>query len=163
MFESSVPVFIQFLSALSGILKKAEAHCAERKIDPAVMLSLRLYPDMFPLTRQVQIAADAAKGAGARLAGVEIPSFPDDEKTFDELQARIKKTIDFLKSLDPKDFAHAEAREVTVKVRGQDLTFKGGDYLRTWALPNFFFHVTTAYNILRHNGLDIGKSDYLAR
>jgi hypothetical protein len=163
MFESSVPVFIQFLTALSGILKKAEAHCAAKKIDPAVMLSQRLYPDMFPLTRQIQIAADAAKGAGARLAGVEVPSFPDDEKTFDELHARIAKTIAFLKSLDAKSFDGAEGRNVVIKVRGQDMTFKGGDYLRTWALPNFFFHLTTAYNILRHNGLEIGKPDYLAR
>ncbi|MFN0190750.1 MAG: DUF1993 family protein [Aestuariivirga sp.] len=163
MFESSVPVFIQFLTALSTILKKAEAHCSAKKIDPAVMLAQRLYPDMFALTRQVQIATDSAKGAGARLSGVEVPSFPDTEKTFDELQERIAKTIAFLKSLDAKGFEGAAARDIRFKAGAQERSFKGDEYLRIWAVPNFFFHVTTAYAILRHNGVEIGKPDYLAR
>jgi hypothetical protein len=162
MYDRSVPVFIHFLNALSAILKKAEEHCAARKIDPAVMLGLRLYPDMFALTRQVQTVSDAAKGAGARLAGIPVPSYPDEEKSFAELQARIAKTIDFLGSLKTSQFEGAASRTVSLRAGGRDMTFAGADYLEKWAKPNFFFHLTTAYNILRHNGLDLGKRDYLA-
>ena len=162
MFDQSVPVFVHFLKSLSAILKKAEAHCEARKIDPAVMLTMRLFPDMFTLTRQIQIATDAAKGAGARLAGIAVPSFPDTEKTFAEIQARITKTIDFLNSLKKEQIEGSETRDVTIKVQGNDLTFKGAAYLETWAKPNFFFHITTAYAILRSNGVEIGKGDYLA-
>lgn len=161
MFDTSVPVFIHYLKSLSAILRKAEDYCAAKKIDPAVMLSQRLYPDMFALTRQVQIATDGAKAAGARLAGIPVPSFPDEEKTFDELQARIAKTIDFLSSLNKSQFADAATRTITFKSGGVDKSFPGADYLGMWAFPNFFFHVATAYNILRHNGLEIGKGDYL--
>lgn len=161
MYDTSVPVFIHYLKSLSAILRKAEQHCAARKIDPAVMLSQRLYPDMFALTRQVQIASDGAKAAGARLAGVPVPSFADDEKTFDDLQARITKTIDFLSTLNKSQFEGAESRTITFKSGGVDRSFSGADYLPLWAFANFFFHVTTAYNILRHNGLEIGKGDYL--
>jgi uncharacterized protein len=161
MFYSSVPVFVHFLKSLSAILKKAEDYCAAKKIDPAVMLSQRLYPDMLALTRQVQIATDAAKAAGARLAGIAVPSFPDEEKTFAELQARIAKTSDFLSTLSKSQFDGAESRTISFKAGQRDFSLTGAEYLGKWALPNFFFHVTTAYNILRHNGLEIGKPDYL--
>jgi hypothetical protein len=162
MYDTSVPVFIHFLNSLSTILKKAEAHCTAKKIDPAVMLGLRLSPDMFALTRQVQIASDAAKGAGARLAGIAVPSFPDEEKTFEELQARIGKTIDFLKSLTKEQFAGADSRAISLKAGGRELSFSGASFLETWAKPNFFFHLSMAYAILRNAGVELGKSDFLA-
>ena len=162
MYETSVPVFVHFLKSLSAILRKAEAHCAARKIDPAVMLGLSLAPDMFPLTRQVQIATDGAKGACARLAGVPVPGFPDEEKTFEELQQRVHKTMSFLDSLDARQFDGAETRPVFLKVGGRDLNFLGAAYLETWAKPNFFFHLTAAYAILRAAGVELGKADFLA-
>lgn len=162
MFDTSVPVFVHFLKSLSSILKKAEAHCEAKKIDPAVLLGMRLYPDMLALTRQVQIATDSAKGAGARLAGIAVPSFADEEKTFADLQARIAKTMDFLGTLTKEQFAGAATRAISFKAGSREMNFTGGEYLEIWAKPNFFFHVTTAYAILRHNGLDIGKPDYLA-
>lgn len=162
MYDVTVPVFIHFLNSLSSILKKAEAHCEAKKIDPAVMLSMRLYPDMFALTRQVQIATDAAKGAGARLSGAAVPSFPDEEKTFAELQARVQKTIDFLSSLKKEDFEGAATRAISLKAGGREMNFEGAAYLETWAKANFFFHVSMAYAILRHNGVEVGKTDYLA-
>ena len=162
MFDTSVPYFVHFLKSLSAILKKAEAHCEAKKIEPAVMLSMRLFPDMFAVTRQVQIATDSAKGAGARLAGIQVPSFPDEEKTFAELQARIAKTIDFLSTLTKEHFEGAESRAISLKAGGRDMNFTGADYLERWAKPNFFFHITTAYAILRHCGVEIGKPDYLA-
>lgn len=162
MYDASVPVFVHFLRSLSAILKKAEVHCAARKIDPAVILSARLFPDMFALTRQVQIASDAAKGAGARLAGIAVPSWPDDEKSFEDLQARISKTIAFLSDLKAEQFAGAETRAIALKAGGRELNFEGFAYLETWAKPNFYFHVTTAYAILRHNGIELGKPDFLA-
>ena len=162
MFDTSVPVFVHFLKSLSSILKKAEAHCEAKKIDPAVLLGMRLYPDMLALTRQVQIATDSAKGAGARLAGIAVPSFADEEKTFADLQSRIAKTQDFLGTLTKEQFAGAATRAISFKAGSREMNFTGGEYLEIWAKPNFFFHVTTAYAILRHNGLDIGKPDYLA-
>jgi len=163
MFDSSVPVLINFLNGLSAILKKAEEHCAARKIDPDALLKARLFPDMFHLTRQVQLVTDFAKGMGARLAGIPVPSFPDDEKTFAELQARIAKTIDFLGTLTKSQFADAAGRTVNIKVGGNDMSFNGAQYLSGYGLPNFYFHLTTAYNILRHNGLELGKKDYMGR
>lgn len=162
MYDTSVPVFIHFLNSLSSILRKAEAHCEAKKIDPAVMLSMRLYPDMFALTRQVQIATDAAKGAGARLSGAAVPSFPDEEKSFADLQARVQKTIDYLSSLKKEDFEGAATRTINIKAGSRELTFQGAAFLETWAKANFFFHVSMAYAILRHNGVEVGKSDYLA-
>lgn len=162
MHGTSIPVFTHFLNSLSALLEKAEAHCEARKVDPAVMLAMRLYPDMFALTRQVQIAADAAKGAGARLTGTPVPSFPDEEKTFAELQARIAKTIAFLSSLKPEQFDGAETRAISFKAGGREMSFSGAGYLERWAKPNFFFHVSMAYAILRHNGVELGKTDYLA-
>ena len=162
MYDASVPVFTHFLGSLSAILKKAEAHCAAKKIDPAVLLGARLFPDMFALTRQVQIASDGAKGAGARLAGIAAPSWPDDEKSFEELQARIAKTVAFLAGLNKDQFEGAENRDIHIKAGPRELDFKGAAYLETWAKPNFYFHLTTAYAILRHNGIELGKPDFLA-
>ena len=161
IYQASVPVFTQTLTALSNILKKAAAHAEAKKIDPSVFITARLAPDMHPLSRQIQIASDQAKGAAARLAGVEIPSFPDTETTFDDLQARITKTLDFIKSLKPAQFEGAATRTVTMKVGGQDMSFPGSTYLFHFTYPNFFFHATTAYDILRHNGLEIGKRDFI--
>ena len=161
MHDASVKPMRQTLGSLSRILAKAAAHCEARKIDPAAFLQSRLYPDMFPLVRQVQIACDTAKGCGARLAGVEVPKHEDTETTFAELQARIDKTVAFLDTLPASSFADAADRQVTIPLRDRTLEFTGGDYLATWANPNFFFHVTTAYALLRHGGVEIGKRDFL--
>jgi hypothetical protein len=163
LYNAAVPVFAQFLNALAAIMRKAEAHCEAKKIDPEALLGARLFPDMFPFRRQVQLACDFAKGAGARLAGIAIPSFPDEERTFPELQARIAKTLDFLGSIDKERFAGAAARTITLKIGGEDMSFQGDAYLNQLVLGNFFFHVTTAYNILRHNGLEIGKREFMGR
>lgn len=163
MYDSSIAPMSHSLKALAAILKKAEAYCEARKIDPNALLTARLYPDMLPLTRQVQIATDHAKGCGARLTGTANPSYPDEEKTFAELQARIAKTLDFVGGLKREQFDGAATRTVTIKIGGKDLELPGAAYLSHAALPNFYFHVTTAYNILRHNGLEIGKGDFLGR
>jgi uncharacterized protein len=161
MYQASTPVFTRILTNLSAILGKAQAHCEARNIDPLVLTSARLYPDMFALARQVQIACDGAKGAVARLAGVEIPKHDDTEKTFAELQARIAKTVEFMATVKPAQIDGTEARDIVVKMRAGDVAFKGQPYLLGFALPNFYFHVATAYNILRHNGVEIGKKDFL--
>lgn len=163
MYQASVPVLARGLENLAAILAKAAAHAEAKKIDPAIFLNARLAPDMFPLSRQIQIASDAAKACVARLAGIEVPGYPDTESTFPELQARIAKTIAFVKSATAAQIDGSEARTVTLKMRGEEVTFRGQDYLLNLALPNFYFHVTTAYDILRHNGVDLGKSDYLGR
>lgn len=163
MFDSSVTVPANFLKALSAILKKAEAHCEARKIDPNAILQARLFPDMFPFTRQVQLVSDFAKGMGARLAGIAVPSYADEEKTFAELQTRIAKTIEFLGTLKNEQFTDAARRTVTIKVGGHDMSFAGAQYLSGYAMPNFYFHLTTAYNILRHNGIELGKKDFMGR
>ena len=163
MFESSIAPLSHSLNSLSAILKKAEAHCEAGKIDPNALLSARLFPNMFPLIRQVQVACDHAKGCGARLAGIPLPSFPDEEKTFAELRARISKTLDFLGSLKQAQLADSATRTVTIKIGGKDTEFKGAAYLSNVVLPNFYFHVATAYNILRHNGVELGKGDFLGR
>jgi uncharacterized protein len=163
MYDSTIPVLLHFLGALTGVLKKAEAYCEAKKVDPAVLLSDRLYPDMFPLSRQIQLATDFAKGAGARLSGNEVPKYADEEKTMAELHARIIKTVEFLGSLKAAAFDGAGTRSVTLKMRGQDVTLKGDDYWSNFVLPNFYFHLTTAYNILRHRGVELGKSDFMGR
>jgi len=160
-YDASVPVVTASLTSLSKILAKGVAHAEAKGFKPEVLLQARLAPDMHPLPNQIQIASDAAKGAGARLAGVEIPSFPDTETSFPELQARIEKTQAFLKGLDRAAFAGAEDREIVLKVGPNDWKMPGRQFLTTFALPNFFFHVTTAYAILRHNGVEIGKRDFL--
>ncbi len=161
MYNASVPVFRQMLSALAGIIDKTIAHAEAKKIDPAVYASARLYPDMFPFARQIGIATDFAKGAGARLAGVEVPKFEDNEVTLADLKARLQKTLDFLATLKPEQFAGAETRDITIQLRGTPTVFKGQPYLLHYALPNFYFHTTTAYAILRHNGIEIGKPDFI--
>ncbi|MDO6386392.1 MULTISPECIES: DUF1993 family protein [unclassified Uliginosibacterium] len=161
MYVASSPRLIAQLKALDAILAKAAAHAEAKKIDPAVLLASRLFPDMFAFTRQVQIACDFAKGTVARLAGVEVPSYADNEQTLAELHARIAKTIAFIETIPAAQIDGSETRDITVKAGPRELQFKGLDYLIGYALPNFYFHVTTAYNILRHNGVEIGKRDYL--
>jgi hypothetical protein len=154
-------VFSRSLKALDAILGKAVADAEARKIDPAVFLQSRLAPDMFPLVRQVQLASDFAKGGAARIAGLTPPSFADTETTFPELSGRIGKTLDFLGSLDRAAFEGADTREVTITIRGEARHFVGQAYLLHSAIPHFFFHATTAYDILRHNGVQLGKADFL--
>jgi len=162
MYADSVPVFTQMLSALDAILGKAEAHTSARKIEPDALLQARLSPDMFPLTKQVQIACDFAKGVSARLAGVEVPSDPDTEQTFAELHARIKKTLAFIGSIDKAKFDNSAQREIVLRPgTPNERHFDGQTYLLHYGLQHFFFHVTTAYALLRHNGVDIGKKDYM--
>lgn len=163
MYQASVPVFVRMLNNLAGILKKGAAHAEAKKIDPAALLHARLYPDMFPLTRQVQIATDTAKGCASRLAGIDPPRYEDSEVSFAELFERIEKTIAFIKSVAPEVIDGSEGRTITLKVRDQTITFGGLAYLFNFALPNFYFHVTTAYDILRHNGVELGKTDFLGR
>jgi uncharacterized protein len=160
-YDVSVPVFIQMLSSLSAILGKAARHAEEQGTDPGLLLQDRLYPDMFPLVRQVQVATDHAKGAAARLAGVDVPRFPDDETSVEALQARIARTIDFLQSLAPEQFVGGDERAVRAPVGGRPVPFRGGAYLLHFAIPNFYFHVTTAYAILRRRGVPIGKVDFI--
>jgi hypothetical protein len=161
MYSMSVPIFAKTLGNLSAILDKAAAHAAARKIDPAVLLGARLYPDMFPLTRQVQLATDFAKGSAARLAGQEPPKYDDSETTIDQLKARIARTIEFLQGFRPDQFEGAETREVSLRIRDTVQKYAGLAYISHVALPNFFFHATTAYDILRHNGVELGKRDFI--
>lgn len=161
MYAASAPRFANILRNLSVVLDKAQAHAEAKKIEPAALIQARLYPDMFPLARQVQIACDSAKGALARLAGVEIPKHEDTEQTFDELKTRIAKTLAFIESMKAAQLEGSDTREVTVRFRGQDVKFTGLQYLLGIAYPNFYFHVTTAYDILRHNGVELGKRDFI--
>jgi hypothetical protein len=161
MYDATIPVLNRTLSNLANTLKKGEEYADAKKIKHDVLLNARLFPDMYPLTRQVQIATDMSKGAAARLAGIEIPQFEDDETSFAELQARIAKTISFISSVKPEQLIDSESREVTITIRKVELKFSGQDYLLKWVNPNVYFHVTTAYNILRHNGVELGKSDFL--
>jgi uncharacterized protein len=161
MYEASIPVLDRGLANLAAVLKKGLAFAEERKIDPAVLIAARLAPDMRPLSSQIQIASDAAKGAAARLAGVAVPSFADTETTFAELEERIAKTRAFLKTVGPAQIDGSEQRSIALKFGPREVTFTGQDYLFGFVLPNFYFHVTTAYDILRHNGAPLGKMDYL--
>lgn len=160
-YEAAIPQLLRMLGNLSTILDKAAAHAEAKKIDPRALLDARLSPDMYPLTRQVQMVCDSAKGAAARLSGVELPSFPDTETSFDELKARIAKTVDFIKSIPTEKFDGAEDRTVELKTPSRTLSFTGRTYLSGFVQPNFFFHLTTAYALLRHNGVEIGKMDFL--
>jgi uncharacterized protein len=163
MYQATVPTLLQSLKALDIILGKAEANAAERKIDPTVLLNYRLAPDMFAFTRQVQLVTDFAKGTMARLAGQEVPKYEDTESSIAELKARVAKVTAYVQSFKPADLDGSETRDITIPVNGQPTVFKGADYLTNVALPNFFFHATTAYAILRHCGVGIGKRDFLAR
>lgn len=162
MHEASVPVFRHMLGALAGLLAKGEAHAAEQGFDPGVLLQTRLFPDMFPLQRQVQIACDFAKSVSARLADVEVPSFPDDEASFGELRERIARTLAFIDGLDPLLFEGSEEREIVLRPgTPKERRFDGKAYLLQYGLPQFFFHVTTVYALLRHNGVAVGKLDFM--
>jgi hypothetical protein len=163
IYQASIPPLVHMLKNLDAILAKATAHAEAKKIDPSVLVNSRLYPDMFPLARQVQIATDMAKGCGARLAGQEPPKYEDTETTLPELSARICKTIAYLESIEAKAIDGSETRAITLKVRGSPVTFQGMPYLLNFVLPNFYFHVSTAYAILRHNGVELGKQDYLGK
>jgi hypothetical protein len=161
MYQASAPRFVNMLNNLAGILDKAAAHAEAKKIDPQVLMGSRLYPDMFPLARQVQIACDNAKGAVARLAGAEIPKHEDTEKTFDELKARIAKTVAFVNSFKPAQIDGTEDKDIQLKLGKMEVSWKGMQYLLGFALPNFYFHVMTAYAILRHDGVELAKRDYI--
>jgi uncharacterized protein len=162
-YELLSSTFTKMLPNLKEILSKAEADAERRKIDPKVFLEARLAPDMFALTRQVQIVTDQVKGGLARLSGSEVPNWPDDEKTFADLRARVDKAIDYTKTFSAAQFEGAETRQVELKFPQATFTFTGRDYLLNFVVPNFYFHMTAAYAILRHNGVPIGKGDFLGR
>ncbi|MET3118021.1 hypothetical protein AAKU64_002245 [Undibacterium sp. GrIS 1.8] len=162
MYAASVPVFRQMLNSLSDVLSKAEAHATAKNIDPAALLQSRLFPDMLPFTRQIQIAADFAKSVPARLASIEVPAYEDNEQTFADLQARIAKTLALLDTLTPTQFDGSEELEIVLRPgTPKEKKLSGQNYLLSYGLPQFFFHVTTAYSLLRHNGIEIGKKDYM--
>lgn len=161
MYQLSVPLFTRGLNNLADILRLGEAHAETKKLDQAVLLTYRLYPDMFSFTRQIHVAADSAKGCIARLAGVEAPVYEDNEKTFAELIARVDKTIAYLGGFKPAQIDGSETRTIVMKMRTGDMTFTGEDFLLGFAQPNFYFHFTTAYDILRHNGVELGKRHFL--
>jgi hypothetical protein len=163
MYLASVPPILRALTNLKAILEKAAAHAEARKIAPSVLINARLYPDMFPLSRQVQIATDNAKGVVSRLAGLEAPKYEDNESTFPELVARIDKTIALLGTFKPEQIDGSEDKTITLPMHDKTLTLKGMPYLLDYVLPNIYFHVTTAYDILRHNGVEIGKQDFLGK
>lgn len=161
MHARSIAVYDRFLNNLSHLLTKAETHCTARNIRPEAMLTFRLFPDMFPFIRQVQLSCDFAARAAARLAGEDPRSFPDTETSFAELQERISATRGYLASFTPDRFEGASDRRITLKIRGQDVTMTGENFLNLYSLPQFYFHLATAYNILRHNGVELGKGDYM--
>ena len=161
-YDAVVPAYLQMLNSLTGLLTKAEAHCAAKKVDPSVLLGSRLFPDMLPLSKQIQLVTDFAAKGCARLTHSELPSTPDTEKTFDELKQRLAKTIDYVKSFKPTQFDGADQKDVTFPA-GPDrsITMKGQQFLSSFSFPNFYFHAATAHGILRHNGVEIGKRDFL--
>jgi hypothetical protein len=163
MYQASVPALIRSLNNLAVILQKGAAHAEARKIEPIVLINSRLYPDMFPLGRQVQIASDIARRGAARLAGLEAPKYEDDETTFTELIARLQKTTAYLETLTPEQIDGSEEKSITLPVGENTLSFRGLSYLLYFILPNVYFHVTTAYDILRHCGVELGKADYLGK
>ena len=162
IYTSSIPVFKQMLGGLQTVLHKAQAHATDKKIDPNALLQARLFPDMFPLLRQVQVASDFAKSVSARLAGVEVPKTEDNEQTFEQLQTRIETVLAFIDSLDAAKFDDAATREIVTQAgTPKEKRFTGQSYLLNYGLPHFFFHTTTAYAVLRHNGVEVGKKDYI--
>jgi hypothetical protein len=161
MYQASAPRFVNTLKNLSAILDKAQAHAEAKKIEPSVLLNCRLYPDMFPLKRQVQVACDTAKGAVARLAGLEVPKHEDTEETFAELKARIAKTVAFIETIKSSQIDGGEDKNIHLKLGSREIDWKGMQYLLGYALPNFYFHAVTAYDILRHNGVELAKRDYI--
>lgn len=163
MYQASIPGFIHALTNLITLLEKGLAYAETKKIDPSVLLNSRLFADMLPLTRQIHIATDGVKGCAARLAGQQPPVYEDNETTFAELIARLRKTIDYLNTFNPAQIDGSETKTIAMKIGAHELKFVGQAYLLNFVIPNFYFHVTTAYNILRHNGVEIGKQDYLGK
>jgi len=161
MHSCSIPYFVRALNNLSAILKKGAAHAQEHELDPSIFVTSRLFPDMFPLSRQVQIACDVSKGAAARISGIEAPSHEDNESSFEELLERISKTIEFLESVPAEKINGTEEKHIKMQAGSFEVDFTGATFLSMWALPNLYFHVTTTYNILRHNGVILGKLDYV--
>jgi uncharacterized protein len=161
IYDVSIPVLIRGLTNLTSIIEKAAAHAETKKIDPVVLAQSRLYPDMLPLTKQIQIACDTAKGCGARLSGLENPKHEDNEVNLADLKHRLAKTLDFLKSIPADKLAGAETRAIEIKLPNRTINFTGLEYLRSFVLPNFFFHESVAYALLRHNGVEVGKADFL--
>jgi uncharacterized protein len=161
MYQASAPRFVNTLRNLSAMLDKAQAHCDAKKIDPLALTGARLYPDMFAFARQVQVACDTAKGAMARLAGVEIPKYEDTEKTFEELKARIARTVAFVETFKPAQIDGTDDKDYVIKLGPREMQWKGMQYLLGFALPNFYFHAATAYDILRHNGVELVKRDFI--
>jgi hypothetical protein len=160
-YDATVPAFLQILGSLTGILTKAEAHCKAKNIAPDVLLGARLYPDMLPLSKQIQLVCDFAGKGCARLTHSEVPSAPDTEKSFDELKQRLANTVAYVKTFKPEQFDGADTRDVTFPVGPATMTLKGQQFLNNFAFPNFYFHAATAHGILRHNGVEIGKRDFL--
>jgi uncharacterized protein len=164
MYDVSIPLLLHGLKSLDNLLTKTEAHCEAKKIKPEAILNFRLFPDMFPFVNQVQLVTDFSKGCAARLSGQAVPSYADEEKTFSELHVRIAKTIAFLSSINKAILKDADTRNVTIRVsRTEEKTMTGAQYFNGFVLPNFYFHMTTAYNILRHNGIELGKNDFMGR
>ncbi|MGL6208356.1 MAG: DUF1993 domain-containing protein [Paracoccaceae bacterium] len=161
MYAHIVPPLTRMLNAMAAMLARADAHCAARKIDPAALLNARLFPDMFAFTRQVQLTADFCARAGARLSGADVPAFPDTETSFAELIARVERARDYIAGLDPAAFEGSAERVVTIRMRGQDVSMPGLQYLTVYSLPQVYFHAATAYGILRHNGIEVGKGDFM--
>jgi hypothetical protein len=163
MYSASIPTFVRMFDNLNVILDKGAAHAEARKIDQSVLINSRLFPDMFPLSRQVQIASDIAKGCAARLAGVEPPKYEDNEASFAELKARVNKTVAYIQGFKPSQIDGTEDKEIRLKIGGRDMEFKGLPYLLNFVIPNVYFHITTTYAILRHCGVDVGKMDFLGK
>ena len=163
MYQASIPTLIHTLSNLVSILQKGAAHAENKKFDPTVLINSRLYPDMLPFSRQIQIATDNAKGCAARLAGLEPPKYEDTEASFPELIARVQKTIDYLKTFKPEQIDGSEDKTISLPLRNNVMTFQGMPYLLNFVLPNVYFHITTAYDILRHNGVELGKQDFIGK
>ncbi|HET9031523.1 MAG TPA: DUF1993 domain-containing protein [Dokdonella sp.] len=161
MYQASVPVFVRALDNLSNILTKAAAHAEQQKIEPSVLLGSRLYPNMFPLSRQIQIATDLVNGGVARLAGIERPVYEDNETRFEELLARIQKTIEFAKSVAAEKIDGSEDKKINLTIGGHEMNFDGQTYLLGFVIPNMYFHTATTYAILRHNGVELGKRDFI--
>jgi uncharacterized protein len=161
MYSASVPLFQQLLGGMKGVLTKAAAHCEAKGIDQAALLNDRLYPDMFPFTRQIQVATDMAAGGAARLAGVDVPTLPTETASFADMQARVDAALAFLGSLKPAQIDGSEGKDITITMRAGPRSFKGQEYLMTWLIPHFTFHCATTYGILRHRGIEIGKRDFL--
>lgn len=161
VFDQTVSAMSRMLLNLDAIVSRAEKYAEEKRIAPEALIQARLYPDMLPFVSQVRIATDTAKGAASRLTGTEMPKWADDEVTFEEIHARIRKALDYLSGFSPEQFEASETRDVELKLPNRTLQFTGRDYILGFVLPNFYFHVTTAYNILRHNGLEIGKPDFM--